>query len=824
MTLLYAAAWILGIAFMGQQIPILNTIFYPVLIFVTMLWLLQYLLLKQKTFLFLQLIRTLLCSTLFLSGGYHYAQSALEQRLNFKESKTEDVEVIVYIPKINQLSTDNIQQEIQVLNRHVQPVHWLSFQKKMNHEQEVLALGQYYRLKGEIRPAHSYAVDGVFDVEQWYLQRNIMSGFKIQQIEPLSRSDIYALGYANHLKQQQSLTKHIQLWVEQQRLEMRHFIYKQPLSHKGLMLALLTGDESLLDTETTAFFQRFGISHLLAISGPHVLILALMLCWLLQKVLNRYCPRFFLMMPRPYLLLFPFCLCVLFYCAFVGFEIPALRTLLSCLCLSTLMLLRQKTSALALLLLSASVLLLFDPFSILSAAFWLSYGACFVLLRIYQTTIRLDLRRTQSWQQKLIFTLKLLIESQWKIFVALMPLVIIFFKQVSWISPLSNLVAIPLISLVVVPIEILAALAFYIFKPLSSFLFQLADWALLLLLSILRALDAVLAIKLEYVALNIWQVALLIVVLIIVSMPRLSLPKAWLLLGVIPLFGGSFKNRPFEFTVLDVGQGQAIYVQQNHHQMMIDVGGSYDESKFSVGKQIIWPFLSTKGVRGLDQLFLTHLDQDHSGSYVTLKNELDIKKVYSNQQLDVPNSSSFEYCTQGQAWHWSAQADIKILSPKTSQLAQVPYQQNELSCVVYIQVKDVQPYQFFLIMGDAGWQTEFQLLQDYPDLKVDVLILGHHGSRHSSAYAFLKHYQPKLAIASAGFNNRYGHPSTLTQARLKALNIPLLTTAEQGSIQFIAQPTGLMELKTQRQSRLWLRTSQSVEPEHEVALNASKLR
>ncbi len=87
-------------------------------------------------------------------------------------------------------------------------------------------------------------------------------------------------------------------------------------------------------------------------------------------------------------------------------------------------------------------------------------------------------------------------------------------------------------------------------------------------------------------------------------------------------------------------------------------------------------------------------------------------------------------------------------------------------------------------MGDAGWETEFKLLQHYPDLRVDVLVLGHHGSRHSSAYDFLQHYRPQYAIASAGATNRYGHPSIEVQARLAALQIPLLSTAKAGSISF----------------------------------------
>lgn len=820
MKLLYAVAWILGIALMGQSVPILNHLFYPALILVIGLLPLQFFLFKHKPALILQFICGLIYFMLFLTAGYYYAQSALQQRLAYKEIRVEDTKVIVYIAKINQLGSETIQQEIQVLNRHEQPVQWLSFQKRISDQQAVLELGKYYRLTGEIRPAHSYAVQGVFDLEQWYLQRNLMSGFKLKQIQPLSEAEIYALGYASHLRKQQTIFKQLQLGIERQRLKIRNFIYIQPLSHKGLILALLTGDESFLDRETTIFFQRFGISHLLAISGPHVLIFAVMFCWLLQKGVNRFYSRIFLIVPRPYLLLLPFFLCVLLYCAFVGFEIPAMRTLLSCFCLTALVWLRQKISALTLLLLSASLLLLFDPFSILSAAFWLSYGACFVLLRIYQTTIRLDLSRSQTWQQQLIFALKLLIESQWKIFVALLPLVIIFFKQVSWISPISNLVAIPLIGLVVVPLDVLAAFTFYVFEPLSSLLFQLADWVLLFLLSILHLLDDMLPIKLLSVALNVWQIILLIVVLSIIFMPKSTLPKTWVVLSVFPLLGLSAKQHPFELIVLDVGQGQAVYMQDDQQHAMFDVGGSYDETKFSIAKQVIQPFLSKQGVSELDSLILTHLDQDHSGSYTTLKNELSINQVYSNQQLDVASKSRFDYCKQGQIWHWSEHVEIKILSPKASQLAQVPYQQNELSCVVYIQVKNVQPYQNFLIMGDAGWQTEFQLLQDYPDLKVDVLILGHHGSRHSSAYAFLKYYQPKLAVASAGFHNRYGHPSRITQARLKALNIPLLTTAGHGSIRFTARSTGLIELMTQRQTRPWLQSADSVVP-NVTALNAA---
>ena len=152
---------------------------------------------------------------------------------------------------------------------------------------------------------------------------------------------------------------------------------------------MLTGDESLLSDETQLQFKQLGISHLLAISGPHVLILPL--CYL-GHVINLSVViilKFTYGNQKQVLMAVPCCLGVLIYTAFVGFEIPALRTLLSTLIFIGFLLLKQPIKPFTLLVYSASLLLLIDPFSVLSAGFWLSYGACFILLRIYQTIAQL---------------------------------------------------------------------------------------------------------------------------------------------------------------------------------------------------------------------------------------------------------------------------------------------------------------------------------------------------------------------------------------------------------------------------------------------------
>lgn len=152
-----------------------------------------------------------------------------------------------------------------------------------------------------------------------------------------------------------------------------------------------------------------------------------------------------------------------------------------------------------------------------------------------------------------------------------------------------------------------------------------------------------------------------------------------------------------------------------------------------------------------------------------------------------------------------------MLSPQKEQLPLAKYNKNESSCVLYLQVLNGKNIQNYLLMGDAGWQTEYEILQAYPNLKVDVLVLGHHGSQHSSSYAFLKALQPKLAVVSAGFNNRYGYPSAIVEARLKEFNIPLLSTIENGSIQFLQNKKGEVIILKERDDQQWLKREKLID-------------
>lgn len=809
--LLLLLSWIAGIASMGMPWvgwlkPMLFSMLFfmlSVCVILSLLPQLSFHVMHSPCWRYIRLSAWLLSSALL---GAVYADQALTTRLALRSLEPKSVSALIYVDAIaqnSQADPNRWQHKVTVLNQQPVPVYWrLSYPAQAPQTPQ---LGQYYRVTGQVKAAHSYAIAGVFDQERWWLQQNIMASLQVETMQLLSPEQIAALGYRDFVRQQQSVFARLAVQIEAQRLSFRDFIARHSFHNAGLLLALLTGDESLLGADTQQLFKALGISHLLAISGPHVLVFAMLFCWLFMRIVHWLCPLLLLRIARPYLLVLPFLLCVWLYAALVGFEIPAQRTLLSVVLISAFLLMKQALAPLKILLISASLLLLFDPFSVLSAAFWLSYGACFILLRVYQS-LQTQRARSQSapsrWQSLGAF-LYLMTVSQWKIFIALAPLLLLMFHQISWLAPIANFIAVPMIGSLIVPIEVLAASISMYFPTLAVYGFHLADALLQALLLALQWLDRFAVQALQYFALSTWQIIALSLLVAMRLLPQGVLPRAWIGLGAMALLF-SHRSRPeFELNILDVGQGQAIFLALPKHKMMIDVGGKYNEQQWGVGQQLIIPYLMDQGIARLDQVVLSHLDQDHSGAFDYIQQVVPIAKLYSSENDARFQGLDFNYCYAGQQWRYG-QISITVLSPQRDQLQQAHQDKNEHSCVIYIQVPQAQSLQNFLIMGDAGWKTEYQLLQQYPDLKVDVLVLGHHGSRHSSSYAFLKQLQPKWAVVSAGKDNRYGHPNPIVLARLKDLSIPVLSTIEHGSVQFYLDQQQ-MKWSVYRDQRRWLK-------------------
>lgn len=227
----------------------------------------------------------------------------------------------------------------------------------------------------------------------------------------------------------------------------------------------------------------------------------------------------------------------------------------------------------------------------------------------------------------------------------------------------------------------------------------------------------------------------------------------YMILFLIP-FLEVFCNPFFQVYTLNIGQGDCSIIVEPFYKsvVMIDCGQSLYRDNV---ERIIFPFLENKNIHTIDTLILTHDDFDHSGGYDRLKDMVEIKQVIKDSKDKVNVEYPFYLLLQ----------------------ERMAKDENDSSIISYFTYDHLN----YLFMGDASKEIEKQLMDTY-DLKVDVIKVGHHGSNTSSDAAFLDSLDCKIALISAGYKNKYDHPSTETLKTLDYLNIHTFCTSTDGSI------------------------------------------
>ena len=668
--------------------------------------------------------------------------------------------------------------------------------------------GQVWQINVKLKPAHSNASFGAFDVEKWLLQQHISAIGTLQRARQLT-----VLEQQQKLLVGDSLTQRFTNSLDHERLRIRQHIMQFDSPAKGVLLGLLTGDRSLIEAKTTLLYQQMGISHLLAISGPHVLLAALIITWLLQKLLDRF-SFIYLIAERRRWLLPIFLLVVLLYAGLAGFDIPAQRTVLMVMVLAGLLWFRRHGSAFIILLLAASILLLLDPLVILSAAFWLSFGAVAILMNLKRPnkhtivedtsgqllTTQPDTKLNQFKQSTLSF-----IHLQWRLFILLAPLVLLCFAKISWLAPIVNLLAIPLLSFIVLPLNLLAYALFLMSPTIADMVWQFALSILELFHVGLAQLSDWFPQALQPFYLNNIQLVALFAMLILLLLPKNILPKWWLIFLSLPALYPIRATAPLMVQVLDVGQGLSILLKTPHHAMLVDTGVKTPNGS-DMGEKVVIPAIQAQGIKRLDKLMLTHLDNDHSGGAPTVLKQIPVTQLTSSEVF-APFATHL--CEAGQSWQWDGVL-FRVLAPLPQQHAVSNKQaqnKNESSCVLMVQTpatKEI-PSQQVLITGDAGFYTEFLLQQQQNPIKADLLVLGHHGSKHSSSSLFLQGVAPQRAVVSAGYLNRYQHPAPIVLARLAEQNIAVDSTITGGTLTYYLGEKLRLEPSRYRDSKAWLK-------------------
>ncbi|AIO41133.1 DNA internalization-related competence protein ComEC/Rec2 [Burkholderia cenocepacia] len=600
--------------------------------------------------------------------------------------------------------------------------------------------------------------------------------------------------------------------------------------HRGIVAALAVGDQSGIGDDDWRVLRNTGTSHLVAISGLHVGLVGALAGGIASMAWRRLRWRGHaaaLLMPAPYVASFAALTAAAAYAALAGFNVPAQRAWWMIAAGAAAYLAGRSVPTSAVLCAALGGVLLVDPWAVLSAGFWLSFGAVAVILmavagwravrefdgdHVSDGSERPDgaaadarRKRLTAWCAHAGRRIADATRVQYAVTIGLAPLTAAWFSQISVSGPLGNAFAIPWVSSVVTPV-VLAGIGLP--APLDGYAFRLAHAALEPMMALLRHLADWPA-GVFWLRMPGWPA----LALACVGAGWALMPRGWPLrwaapLTWLPLVAPAPDTPPhggFRLTVLDVGQGASVLVETANRTLLFDAGPGAESTH--AGTRIVAPSLRARGIRTLDSLVLSHADADHAGGAQAVYAAADVRQLLAGiapqhrlwRAAEAAGVADRLPCAAGQRWTWDGVSFTMLWPPRAS-----ARRSNERSCVLRIDAGGTSA----LLTGDIDARAERQLVADARDaLAAQILVVPHHGSRTSSVEPFLDSVGPRVAVFPVGYRNRFGHPHRTVLARYAARGIPLPRTDRDGAVRFDVAPAGggfAFERYRHAQRRYWM--------------------
>lgn len=713
----------------------------------------------------------------------------------------------------------------------------LSWSAREGQSVPALAPGERWQLSVRLKRPHGYANFGGRDSEAGLFARGIRASGQVVSSGVARRLDGTAGGFAQAIdRRRYALASRIDEVLSDS-------------AHRGIIAALAVGAQHAIAADDRVVLQRTGTSHLVAISGLHIGFVAgagaVFAAWLWRRscllgrlLASRGLREWPLVVPTPLVGVAAGALCAAAYAALAGFNVPAQRAL-SMLCVVGLgFALGRSVSSSAVLCWAAALVLAADPWAVVSAGFWLSFGAVAVISLAMRTRVRgvcepeapeegddavvdpsFDIgaaaardsgRRAHRWRLLARRWLAGARErcaqasrAQYAVTIGLAPLTAAWFSQVSLVGPPANALAVPWVSLLVTP-GVLVAIALP--APLDAAAYEMAHALLAPLMQVLKILAAYSWAEWRLACPAWWAVTSALIGTFWLLMPRgwplrFAGPLAWLPLVLPPP-----SNPPagtFRLTALDVGQGSAIVIETARHAVLFDAGPGPESTR--AGERIVAPYLQAHGIATLDALVVSHADADHAGGAAAVLGALRVRQLLgglppANRLWDSARAAHADglRCVEGQRWRWDGVEFSVLWPPRGPQ----PAKSNAHSCVLRVRA----PGFTALLTGDIDAAVERKLMAEAGDsLVADVLLVAHHGSRTSSVEPFLDSVDPRVAVFQVGYRNRFGHPHPDVWSRFAARGIELARTDRDGAVR-IGLEAGVLTLERYRDShrRYWM--------------------
>ncbi|MES2245428.1 MAG: DNA internalization-related competence protein ComEC/Rec2 [Pseudomonadota bacterium] len=658
-----------------------------------------------------------------------------------------------------------------------------------------LRAGETWRMTVRLKAPHGNSNPHGFDYELWLWEQGLQATGYVRAGPRDVPPQLVADGWRHP--------------VERARQWMRDAVYARVSDRQlaGVVSALLVGDQNAIERADWDVFRATGVAHLMSISGLHITMFAWLAAqavgWLWRRSAH-WSPALCLALPAASAAAWGGLLLAAAYALFSGWGVPAQRTVWM---LAAVVLLRQSGKRWPwpqVWLLAMAVVVALDPWALLQAGFWLSFVAVGVLFATDSGAGRAYAVRagdqndvqTSRWTALLPVWLGAAATSvlrsareQWIVTLALAPLSLLLFNQVSLVGLLANGLAIPWVTLLVTPLSMLGVLwapfwdlAAAAVAALMVFLQWLARWPLA---------------SISAAAAPLWAAVAGVTGGLLLAM---RLPWHWRALG-LPLLLPVLLWQPlrpptgeFELIAADVGQGNALLVRTAGHTLVYDSGPRFSRES-DAGHRVLVPLLRALGER-VDTLMLSHRDSDHIGgapAVLAMQPQAALlSSIEDGHELQALRPAT--RCVAGQRWQWDG-VDFEVLHPAAGDYA-TPTRSNAMSCVLRL----TNGRRSALLAGDIELAQEQRLVAAGALLRADVLLVPHHGSKTSSSAAFLDAVQPTLALAQAGYRNRFGHPAPPVLARYRERGIAVVTSPLCGAATWASQHPA--EIRCQRQAAL----------------------
>ncbi len=717
------------------------------------------------------------------------------------------------------------------------PVVQLSWYRRGGDRLPDIVPGERWRLTVRLKRPHGHANFGGHDLEATLFARGVRATGHVAGSAPAERLPGTAGGLASAIDR----------WRFALGSRIGETLAAAP--HRGIVFALAIGAQEAIEAADRAILRRTGTSHLVAISGLHIGFVAGLCAALAAWLWRRSCflgtrlarggaREWPLVVPTPIVASIAGAVCAAGYAALAGFNVPAQRALWMLVVVSAAFAFGRSAAPSLVLAWAAALVVLVDPWAVVAAGFWLSFGAVSLIsfaLHGRSRKPRLDRgeiadepldpfdtragRRgapRRSWRllarrgaARAREQLGSAIRAQYAVTIGLAPLTAFWFSQVSLVGPFANALAIPWVSVLVTPV-VLVGVALP--APFDATAFEFAHALLDPLMSVLRWLSDGEWAEWRVPRPSSWALACACAGVVWCLMPqgwplRFAAPLALLPLAFpVPSSPGP---GAFRLTALDVGQGSAIVVETARHTLLFDAGPGPESTR--AGERIVVPYLLANGLPELDALVVSHPDADHAGGAAAVLEGVRVRQLLgglppANALWRMAGAAGAETvrCASGQRWRWDG-VDFTILWPKPGPL---PAKSNAGSCVLKVESDGFAA----LLTGDIDAAVEGTLQREASDLSglvdplaADVLVVAHHGSKTSSTEPFLDSVRPRAAIFQVGYRNRFGHPHSSVWSRFTARGIELTRTDRDGAarVEFVG---GALTLERYRDThrRYWM--------------------